>query len=77
MESDTLVMLDLNVCGQRGIFGSRYSRMGQAFENLKGYGVRKCFKGCLSQILLDPFFDTLTHLHLSQIYMMELSCENI
>ena len=40
------VFLTLNV------YGSGYSRMDQM----------KIFKGCLSQILLGPFFNTLTHM---------------
>ena len=35
-------------------FGSRYSRMDKV----------KFLKGCLPQILLDPFLNTLTHLNL-------------
>ena len=47
-----------NICGR------------QPFKNLKGYGLLsrpyhfKFFKGCLPQILLGPFLNTLSHMTL-------------
>ena len=58
------------------MFGSRYSRMAQV----------QFFKGCLPQILLGPFLNTLTHLCVSQLsskrghhkyYYEQLSVKNI
>ena len=40
------------------IFETKYSRMNQVFKN----GPFKLFKGCLPQILLSPFLNTLSHL---------------
>ena len=33
----------------------------QPLKNLKGYGLLKIFKGCLPQMLLGPFVNTLPH----------------
>ena len=46
----------------KGIFGPRYSRMDHL--NL--------FKACLPKILLGPFLNTLTHLGLCQLPMVEM-----
>ena len=55
--------------------GSRYSRMTQV-KFVEWYGLPKhtiyhfeFFKGCLPQILLDPFLNTLTH-----VYSHSLAC---
>ena len=47
------------------LYVAKYSRIDQAkfvedsFKNLKGYGL---LKGCLPQILLGPFLNTLCHI---------------
>ena len=57
-------------------YGTKYSRKGQVkfaegslYKKLKGYDLPKAdhtpfkfFKGCLPQILLGPFLNTLSHL---------------
>ena len=47
-----------------GKYGSRYSRMDQVkfMEDLGRPYYFKFFKGCLPQILLGPFLNTLTHM---------------
>ena len=50
-----LLILILNTCSwipRRQIYGSSYSRIDQA----------RFFKGCLPQMLLGPFLNTLTHM---------------
>ena len=37
----------------------------QPLENLKGYGLLKFFKGCLPQILLGPFLNTLSQMQIT------------
>ena len=52
-----------NICGR------------QPFKKLKCRPYHcKCFKGCLPQILLDPFLNTLTHLLISILLSNDLIC---